>query len=158
MAGHCAMQACSLGISRHFLDVEMSRTGRRFAPQGIADTSLADLLSDDSESSMLTDDIFESSDGCDESIDVDYFARVHSHVRPIPHEGDIVQAQPTNIQVEHKNARVLNWASLPTYEFERRWRYEFRICVSNCSRCQPKMEPNAWFEGACLVWRVLHVV
>jgi hypothetical protein len=131
MADHCAMQACSLGIC---LTSKCRAQAGRFASQGIADISLADLLSDDSESddSEFTDDIFESSDGCDESIDVDYFARVHSHVRPIPHEGDIVQAQPTNIQEEHKKARVLNWASLPTNEFERRWRYEFRICVSNC--------------------------
>jgi hypothetical protein len=52
--------------------------GRRFGHRSIADTDPSGLLSDDYDFNMLIDGILESSDGSDESIDLDYLARVLS--------------------------------------------------------------------------------
>jgi hypothetical protein len=61
--------------------------GRRFGHRRLADTDPTGLLSDDSNFNMLINGTLESSDGSDESIDLDN-ASAHcdggEHVRPIP--------------------------------------------------------------------------
>jgi hypothetical protein len=138
----------SLVIKRSFVHFngDMSRTGRRLSPHRIADVDPAGLLSDDSDFNNLINDILESSDGSDESIDLDYLTRVRGQrlrrtCSTYPYEGDIMQCIFNKHPEDHKN-----WASLPAHERERRWMDEFRMneceVLELLEMAAPHMEPS----------------
>jgi hypothetical protein len=70
----------SLGVEGVVWPIGLSSTGtgRCFGHRSIADTDPTGFLSDDSDSNILIDDILESSDDSDESIDLNYLERVRS--------------------------------------------------------------------------------
>jgi hypothetical protein len=67
----------SLGVEGVVWPIGLGSTGigRCFGHRSIADTDPTGFLSDDSDLNMLIDDILESSDGSEDSIDLDYRAR-----------------------------------------------------------------------------------
>jgi hypothetical protein len=73
----------SLGVEGVVWPIGLGSTGigSCFGHRSIADTDPTGFLSDDSDLNMLIDDILESSDDIDDSIDLDYLARVRSLLR-----------------------------------------------------------------------------